>query len=234
MSRPFLTAEWRSLVMLNYRIDPGHLANYLPRGVELDLWNDEALVSMVGFLFLKTRLLGIPIPFHRNFEEVNLRFYVRRRAGDEWRRGVCFIRELVPRRAIAWTARAIYNEPYLGVPMRHRIGDGSFSYSWKYQGRWHSLGASVTGDPSPLAEGSEEEFIFEHYWGYTRQRDGSTLEYQVEHPRWRAWKAGHSWMDVDVCRLYGEAFVEALTAEPRSVFVAEGSPVVVRSARRLE
>jgi uncharacterized protein YqjF (DUF2071 family) len=230
-SRPrFLTAEWRSLVMLNYTVDPAILAPYVPRGVELDLWQSEAIVSMVGFLFLETRLLGVPLPFHCDFEEVNLRFYVRRRVGDEWRRGVTFIRELVPRRAIAWTARLVYNEPYLALPMRHRIADGEYEFSWKFAHAWHRLGATVRGEPLPIAPGSEQDFIFEHYWGYTRQRDGGTVEYEVEHPRWRTWTAERSWLDCDAPALYGESFTAPLAHPPHSAFVAEGSPVCVRRA----
>ena len=220
--------------MLNYVVDPAILAAHVPCGTELDLWQGEALVSMVGFRFLQTRLLGVPVPFHRDFEEVNLRFYVRRCVDGEWRRGVTFIRELVPRRAIAWTARAIYNEPYLALPMRHRIADGEFEFSWKFAGAWHRLGAAVCGEPEPMAPGSEAEFIFEHYWGYTRQRDGGTVEYAVEHPRWRAWTAERSWIECDVGALYGAPFVAPLSGAPRSAFVAEGSPVTVRRAVRIE
>ena len=234
MPRIFLTAEWRSLVMLNYAIDPGVLAEHLPRGLELDLWEGEALVSMVGFQFLKTRVLGVAVPLHQNCEEVNLRFYVRRRTPDGWQRGVVFVSEIVPRAAIALTARAFYNEPYRAMPMRHRIGGGEFSYAWKFHGRWHSLGACVSGEPQPLAPGSAEEFIFEHYWGYTRQRDGGTVEYQVEHPRWRVWTAERAHLDCDIAALYGPAFVPALSAAPRSAFVAEGSPVLVRRGVRVE
>ena len=234
MPRIFLTAEWRSLVMLNYAIDPGVLAGYLPRGLELDLWRGGALVSMVGFLFLKTRVLGVPVPFHQDFEEVNLRFYVRRRTPDGWRRGVVFVSEIVPRTAIAVTARAFYNEPYRAMPMRHRIGGGEFSYSWKFHGRWHSLGARVSGEPQPLVPGSAEEFIFEHYWGCTRQRDGGTVEYEVGHPAWRVWTAKSAQLDCDIAALYGPAFVPALSAVPSSAFVAEGSPVIVRRGVRVE
>ncbi len=184
-------------------------------------------------MFLQTRVLGLPVPFHRDFEEVNLRFYVRRRAEDGWRRGVAFIRELVPRRAIAWTARAIYNEPYLAVPMRHRREAGELEYSWRHQRQWQSLGATMKGDSREMAIGSEEEFIFEHYWGYTQQRDGGTVEYEVEHPRWRVWNAERSWVQCDVRALYGEPFVQALSAPAHSAYVAEGSPVAVRVARRL-
>ena len=229
----FLSAEWRSLVMLNYTVDPALLAPHLPRGVELDWWQGEAVVSMVGFLFLDTHLLGMPVPFHRDFEEVNLRFYVRRRVGGEWRRGVTFLRELVPRRAIAWTARAIYNEPYLALPMHHRVESGLCEFAWEYQRARHRLGATFCGEPQLIAVGSEEEFIFEHYWGYTRQRDGGTVEYEVEHPRWRAWTAERHWFESDVAALYGAPFAAPLARSPRSAFVAEGSPVTVRRAVRI-
>jgi uncharacterized protein YqjF (DUF2071 family) len=234
----FLTAEWRSLVMINYAVDPAVLASYLPRGVELDPWQNEALVSMVGFLFLRTRVLGMPIPFHQNFEEVNLRFYVRRRTNGGWQRGVVFIREIVPRRAIAAVARVVYHEPYLALPMRHRVppmgaGAGTFEFAWRFRGRWQALGAETTGAPSLLAPGSAEEFIFEHYWGYTRQRDGGTVEYQVEHAPWRVWPTVRAWLDCDVAALYGAPFAGALAAAPRSAFVAEGSPVLVRRGVRL-
>ena len=117
VSRSFLTAEWRHLAMLNFAVDPKLLEPLIPPGTELDFHDGETFVSVVGFMFLRTRLVGLPIPFHRNFEEVNLRFYVRRRAPEGWRRGVVFVRELVPRRAIAFVARVFYDEPYLGEPV---------------------------------------------------------------------------------------------------------------------
>src|SRR5206468_6521150 len=133
-----------------------------------------------GFLFTDTRVLGVPVLFHRHFEEVNLRFYVRSRGPDGWRRGVAFVKEIVPRRLIAWVARTLYNENYVAMPMRHQRTPGSVRYAWYHAGRWQHLSAARAGDPQPLTSGSEAEFITEHYWGYVRQRDGSTLEYQVE------------------------------------------------------
>lgn len=232
----FLTAEWRHLVMLNYEADPRLLAPLVPRGVELDSWGGMHFVSVVGFLFLNTRLLGVPVPFHRNFEEVNLRFYVRRRAPEGWRRGVVFIREFVPRAAIASIARLVYNEPYLALPMRHTLTQGvalSACYKWRTGGRWHQLSATTRGALQPTAPGSQEEFITEHYWGYTAQRDGSTVEYQVEHPRWPAWQVAECALDCDVAALYGPQFTACLGARPCSAFVAEGSPVTVRRGQRI-
>jgi uncharacterized protein YqjF (DUF2071 family) len=232
----FLSAEWRYLAMLNYEIDPSILEPYLPPGTELDMWQSKTLVSMVGFLFLNTRLLSIPIPFHTNFEEVNLRFYVRRRAGEGWRRGVVFIKEIVPKPAIAFVARLIYNENYVAMPMRHFIEQDqtglSVEYGWRFDQRWHHLKVKTEGAPQPLAPASEEAFITEHYWGYARQKDGGGAEYRVEHPRWRVWQVRECEFICDVAALYGPAFVTALQAKPSSAFLAEGSAVIVRRGLR--
>jgi uncharacterized protein YqjF (DUF2071 family) len=234
----FLTAEWRSLVMVNYAVDPAILNRHLPRGVELDLWQGEALVSMVGFRFLRTRVMGIAVPFHQDFDEVNLRFYVRKPVeGGGWQRGVVFVREIVPKHMIALVARVFYNEPYIGLPMRHRIPEmgagGRFEYGWRFRGTWCGLGAETTGEPATLVAGGAEEFIFEHYWGYTRQRDGGTAEYQVEHAPWRVWQTSKAWLDGELSALYGAEFGDVLRQEPRSAFVADGSGVLVRRGIKL-
>ena len=237
--RVFLTAEWRWLVMLNYEIDPAHLAPFLPRGTTLDLWRDRALVSIVGFQFLRSAIAGLPLPFHQRFEEVNLRFYVRREAAGQLRRGVTFIRELVPRTAIALVARAAYNEPYTAVPMRSVTpppiaSAGRVEYAWKVRASWQHLTAEFHGAPNVPPANSEGSFIAEHYWGYGRARDGSTLEYEVSHPPWRIWSASTAEFTGDVAGLYGAGFVQALSAPPASAFVAEGSPVTVYRAVTLE
>ncbi|MEO5721840.1 MAG: DUF2071 domain-containing protein [Chthoniobacterales bacterium] len=234
--RAFLTAEWRHLAMLNYAIDPEILAPLVPAGTELDFHEGETFVSVVGFLFLQTRVLKVPIPLHRNFEEVNLRFYVRHRAADGWRRGVTFVRELVPRRAIATVARVFYEEPYLAVPMRHSLSHGpnelTAQYQWWRSGRWETLGMKVGGELRASAAGSHEEFITEHYWGYTKRRSG-TSEYGVEHVRWQLQAATEWTFDADVASLYGAQFVEPLRSKAVSAFIAEGSPVIVRQGARL-
>lgn len=227
----FLSAEWRNLVMLNYVIDPQLLEPWIPAGLELDLFGGEAFVSVVGFQFFKTRILGVPIPWHCNFEEVNLRFYVRRRAGQDWRRGVVFIRELVPRRLIALVARAVYGEPYQAVPMGHQIlrtpSVLRCEYWWERAGSYECLSAQGQGEPQAIGPGTLEEFITEHYWGYNSHGVGSR-EYQVEHPRWRVLSAGAYEFQADVEALYGKPFVSCLSVPPASAFIAEGSAVVVR------
>jgi hypothetical protein len=231
----FLKAEWRYLAILNFDVDPAVLSPLVPAGTELDSWEGRTVVSLVGFLFLKTRIFGIPVPFHRNFEEVNLRFYVRRKTSDGWRRAVVFVKELVPRFAIALTARALYGENYVAVPMSHRIGLANengeavrrVSYRWKASGRENSIQLMAQGESREIKPGSEEEFITEHYWGYTKRKQGRTLEYQVAHPRWRTWTAKNAEFSGEIEHLYGSQFVESLRVLPTSAFLADGSEVTV-------
>jgi uncharacterized protein len=236
MKNAFLTADWRQLAMLNFEVDPTVLRGLVPAGTELDSWNGRTLASLVGFLFLNTKVGGVPVPFHRSFTEVNLRFYVRRKAPEGWRRGVVFVKEIVPRAAVAAVARVIYDEPYVALPMRYDVkenGDGvSARYEWRFGKRWHFLEVRSTGEPRAIVPGSDEEFITEHYWGYTAHRRGGASEYQVEHPRWRVWTSQGCDFDCDVAGLYGHQFVESLSARPRSAFLVEGSPVTVRPGRR--
>jgi len=231
-TKVFLTAEWRYLAMLNYEITPATLAPFVPAGTELDFWDDKTYVSLVGFLFQNARVGGIPIPFHRNFEEVNLRFYVRRKADNGWRRGVVFVKELVPRRVVAFVARRFYNENYCALPMAHYIEKvqeevKSASYFWWPNGQENLLKVTVRGHTRQLVDGSLQEFITEHYWGYAKQRDGSTAEYRVEHPRWRIWGTQAAECHCDATNLYGESFRGLFDQPPASAFLADGSQVKV-------
>ena len=233
-SRIFLTAQWRHLAIFNYVVDPALLASRVPAGTEIDFLGDRTFVSLVGFRFVDTRLFGMPIPFHRHFDEVNLRFYVRCRDGSERRRGVVFIKELVPRWAVATVARVVYNEKYVSCPMTSAIaipdepdGVGSVEYAWRLGGE-HRMRAEIRGLPAPATPGSIEEFIIEHYWGYVVQRDRSTRQYRVEHPPWRVWAAEQVRFEGDPTLCYGPDFGAILKGPPHSALVAEGSPISVR------
>ena len=228
--------------MINYEIDPAILLPHVPRGTELDSWGGRTFVSLVGFRFLKTRIVGAPIPFHVNFEEINLRFYVRRKADDGWRRGVVFVKEIVPRMAIALTARWLYHENYVALPTAHSIQatpgpDGNIAwaqYSWTSRGQANSMRVVTRGPAVELADGSEEEFIAQHYWGYAKQRDGGSVEYSVEHPPWRRiWQCESGSFDGNAEQLYGAEFAETLRGKPSSAFLAEGSAVLVHKGRRI-
>lgn len=235
---PFLTARWEYLAMLNYTVDSALLLPRLPRGTVLDDWKGLHTVSLVAFLFKDTCVCGFKVPWHINFEEVNLRFYVKYLHQGVWRRGVVFINEIVPRFCIALVARLLYNEPYRCARMSHALtwNDSQLkqvSYSWGRGAGTCSLVADIKGDIEPLKADSEEEFITEHYWGYTRQRDGSTIEYPVEHPRWRIWSDISVTLGGEFDAVYSQPFADMLRAPPRSSFIAEGSAIKVFRGMRI-
>ncbi len=236
--RVFLTAAWHDLAMLNFEVEPLLLADLIPPGTELDNWNGTTFVSLVGFRFLKTEVCGFSIPFHRDFDEVNLRFYVRRREGTELRRGVVFIREIVPRWAIAFMARKLYNERYVALPMTHRKESRGESaafveYGWQSASGWNRMSLNIEGNSFLPDPGSLEQFITEHYWGYTLQSDGSTMEYRVEHPGWRVWQGCEAKFEGDTSELYGSELSMLLQTEPASAFLAEGSEITVYRGLKL-
>lgn len=237
MPKSFLTAEWRNLLMANYAVDPAVLKPYLPCSTELDTFNGTHYVSLVGFLFANTKLLGLSFPFHRTFEEVNLRFYVRYKEKGKWNRGVVFIKEIVPRKAISFIANTLYGEKYATHLMKHKwklTSEGfEVSYDWKVMDEWNYLKAVTEKEAVPLVEGSEEEFITEHYWGYTFINQGCSGTYQVLHPRWKVHKVISYEVKCDTELLYGPQFVNALSQQPSSVFLAEGSPIEVMKGTKI-
>jgi uncharacterized protein YqjF (DUF2071 family) len=243
--RPFLTARWINLVLLNFRLPAEVVASVIPAGLELDLHEGQAYVSVVGFAFQNVRVMGVPVFGHTRFDEINLRYYVKRTVGKEVRRGVVFIREIVPRRAVAIVANRLYNENYITRPMRSGIklagaelqqGD-TLEYAWRTrtegrEQRWNRLAARVASPLSAPWAGSLEEFIIEHYWGYVRGRDGCTHEYRVEHPTWRVGTTADVAWDCDLPATYELPFAEFLATPPASAIIADGSAVQVFRGRR--
>ncbi len=235
--RKFLTAEWRKLIIANYEIDPGLLSKYIPRGTELDIWNNKHYVSLVGFMFMKTKVLGIRVPFHTNSPEVNLRFYVRYKDGSEWKRGVVFISEIVPKPALSFVANTLYNEHYSTLPMKHEWKQEEnnlvVSYQWKKNGKWNKLEVSSQPEAIPLQAGTKEEFITQHFWGYTSVNNKKTAEYHVYHPRWNIYPVKGFEIDCDFEGLYGSDFAILKRQQPASIFLAEGSEISVYNKRVL-
>lgn len=228
--RPFLSAQWRKLLLINYAVDPSLLAPYLPFKTELDLWNGQCYVSLVGFLFTNVQLKGIAVPFHTTFEEVNLRFYVKYHTGSEWKRGVVFIKEIVPLPALTFVANTIYKEKYQTMPMRHSWNGTDqleVSYDWYCNQHWNHIKVFAAPKAEEISPQSEEEFITEHYWGYTRINDRTTGEYEVQHPRWKTYDVQHHEICVDFKSTYGEAFDALQHLKIASVMLAEGSPIAV-------
>lgn len=237
-NRVFLSAEWRDLVMLNYEVDRTLLEDYVPPGTVLDSFEGRTYVTLVAFQFRHTKLFGsLAIPFHANFDEVNLRFYVRRNDGNEDRRGVVFIAEIVPRWAVAKFARLAYGENYVCLPMKHRINMNGAAktaeYGWQLNGAWCRIFAETSAVPTHPADGSLEQFITEHYWGYSAQRNGDALEYHVSHVPWNVWTSSAAGFEGDTGSLYGLELGKVLQRRPDSAFIAGGSPVIVSKGTRI-
>ena len=233
----FLTAEWRKLAIANYIIDPQILQPFIPYKTELDLWNGKCYVSLVGFRFINTKLRGFSIPFHRHFEEVNLRFYVRYKDADGWKRGVTFIKEIVPKRALSFVANTIYKEKYITLPTKHSwISENDLlkvSYHWKFRKDWNDFSVIAVNSPKAIEANTEEEFITEHYWGYTQINDSCTSEYGVEHPRWQIYPVSDYSISVEYDKIYGKQFKFLNDAIPASVMLAEGSEICVRAVSKI-
>ena len=225
--RKFLAAEWRDLIMANYEVDPTLLADRLPHGTELDLHGGRCFVSLVGFMFLNTRVLGLPIPYHVNFEEVNLRFYVKREMPHETRRGVVFVKEIVPRAAIALVARILYGEPYECWRMKNSRSERGVEYSWRRSNSDNRMAVTTGENIGVPANGSHGEFIIEHYWGYTKRGSDRTDEYKVEHPKWEVRNIESSEIDVDFGGVYGSEFAVLRETKPYSMVFAKGSGLAV-------
>ena len=219
--------------MANYEVDPSLLANRVPSGTEFDLWKGKCFVSLVGFMFLDTRVLGVPIPFHVNFEEVNLRYYVKRAADGDLRRAVCFVKEIVPRFAISTVARVLYGEPYECWNMSHECTNKRVSYAWSKHNFNNNLSVEVDENLGVPDANSHGEFIIEHYWGYTKRNGGRLDEYKVEHPKWELFSVKNEKIDVDFGNTYGGEFAFLDDEKPYSILLAKGSEVAVYKGKRI-
>ena len=231
MTDTFLSARWENLIMANYEVNPDVLTPYLPYGVDLDFHNNKTYVSLVGFMFKKTSLFNIPIPFLGTFEEINLRFYVKRVEGDTIKRGVVFINETVPFKSVAWLANKLYKEHYIAIPTKNTIAinDSSknISYQWKINNEWNDIVVTAAKEPEQMLSGSIEEFIFEHYYGYTKVNNKLSQEYKVNHPRWQVNKVLEYSIHCDFKSMYGDDFSFLSNHKPDSVLIAEGSSITV-------
>lgn len=226
----FLTANWKHLILANYQVDPQILTPFLPQKTTLDTFEGKTWLSLVGFLFDQTRVLGIPFPTLTRFEEVNLRFYVCPQY-DTSIRGVSFIQEIVPRPVIPFIANRFFHENYVRYPMTHEHQHPHFSYTWN-SGVENKLSLRITSNTKLPEENSIEEFITEHYWGYSKGSKHCT-EYQVQHPQWNCCIAQDVEVNVDFKSTYGNAFEFLNHCEPDNVIYARGSQISVSFPRKL-
>ena len=233
----FLTAEWNNLVMINYEINPKILEKYVPNGTELDFFDNKCYISFIGFMFEKVRVLGIKIPFHSDFEEVNLRFYVKRYENGIWKRGAVFISEIVPKASITLVANTLYHEHYSTLPMKHEIlekeNSKMFQYQWKIANNWNKIEIETNKNPIEIKINSEAEFITEHYFGYTKVNEKTTFEYEVRHPRWQQLEVIKNNSKINFEQVYGQEFAFVKDLKPTSIFLAIGSAISIEGKKRI-
>ena len=234
----FLTASWKKLCFANYAVDPAILKPYLPAHTELDFYEGKCYVSLVGFLFDDVKLKGISIPFHKRFEEVNLRFYVKHFDGKKWKRGTVFISEIVNKPAIAWVANTLYNENYSVFKMHYKHDltseENFFSYGVFYEDSWQLLQVTTAPTPEVYASGGIISFITEHFWGYSIKDSLNTWEYEVTHPIWKSYKILDSEILFDFGGIYGSAFEDLSHRQPDSIQCMEGSPITIEGKKRIK
>ncbi len=235
MKKIFLRASWENLVMANYEVDPSILKPYLPKGVELDYYKYKTYVSLVGFMFKKTSLFGIPIPFFGSFEEINLRFYVKRVVGNKVKKGVVFINETVPFKIVALLANKLYKEHYISIPTKNSLVLNTISsnivYEWEKNKQWNSISVNADKAKQKIESGSMEEFIFERYFGFTKLDKDNSQEYRIAHPKWMTSNILNHEISCDFGAMYGVTFAHLNSQKPDSVFLAEGSKVTINWLR---
>lgn len=229
--QPAIHADWKKLLLANYVIDPDILKPFIPFQTELALWQGKCYISLVGFRFLKVRIGGVPVPFHTNFNEVNLRFYVRRLSGHIWHYGVVFIKEIVALPVVTFVANTFFSEHYETLPLHHNIHHAkealSVSYRWK-KDIWHSMHIESGPNPSLIEDNTAEEFLTSQHWGYSKVNEEKTIEYSVEHPRWSVYPTINYQIRTDFEKAYGQKFGFLNQTQPESVFLTEGSAIILK------
>lgn len=224
--KTLMTAYWTNLLTATYEADRSLLNEFLPAGTELNTWNGKYLMSIVAFIFSKPRVLNIPAPVYRSFEEINLRFYVRRKENNNWKKGVVFIREIAPARLIGLSAKWLYKENFISLPLKHEFHTNDdlqyINYACKVKNKWGQLNITCAAkefDPEP---GCIEGFIRDHYWGYTKNKNDRTAEFSIEHSSWKIYPATHFALNMNIGEIYGPGFTDYFDQKPVSVFLMDG------------
>ncbi|WP_424494544.1 YqjF family protein [Salinimicrobium sp. GXAS 041] len=224
-----LTAEWKNLVFANYTVPPQLIEKYLPAHTKPDFYNGKCYLSLVGFQFKNVKVANLKIPFNNDFEEINLRFYVKRFDGAKWRKGVIFISQIADKAALNTLANVLFQENYQKLVTKQHISEDDTSinarYSWRFKDEWQHLEAKSGIVASPFQENSEEEFLMDRPWGYGKRNNEETNEYKVSHPDWPIFEVEEYSVKVDFSLLFGPEFNILSSATPKSVILAEGSTV---------
>lgn len=227
-----LTCKWKKLAFANYIVPPEVVEKHLPPFTEIDYFNENCFVSLVGFQFKDVEIAGIKVPFHTDFEEINLRFYVKRFDGENWRKGTVFLSEIADKVALSTLANSLLRENYKTLPtkqeVRKQANEWKAGYFWQFNSTWQYIKVTADATPLPTKKGSETEFIIHRLWGYGKHNEEVTNEYNISHPRWNTYKIKDYSVNVDFAKIFGPEFSILGAATPHSVILAEGSSISVK------
>ena len=225
--KTLLTAYWTNLLAATFEADETLLNKFLPRGTELNTWHGKYLISIVAFMFSKPAILNISAPFYRSFEEINLRFYVRYKENDQWKKGVVFIKEIAPARIIGLTAGWLYQENFIYLPLKHKFYANNkcqyISYSCKVKNQWGHLNMVCSSKDNEPGSERVQTFVRDHYWGYTKKSNNNTAEFLIEHRLWKIYQATDYDLNLNIGEIYGKDFTDLFLQKPISVILMDGS-----------
>jgi len=238
MQTHFLRAEWNNLILANYIVPKELLLPYLPFKTELDFFEGNAYVSLVGFQFLNTKVFGFSVPMHVNFEKVNFRFYVKYNDHGFIKRGVVFIKEIVPKIGISLIVNNFYTEKYATMNMKHFNMDNGENleagYEWSYKNKWNKLSAVANKRSKKILRDSCESFFTDHYWYYLKMSNARTYEYNIEHTPWETLKVASYNVECDFKAIYGEEFAFLNNTDPVTVLMTKGSEIRIYNKKIIE
>lgn len=222
---------------MNYIISPEILENYLPAYTIIDYFKGNCFTSLVGFPFRNVEIAGMKIPFYTDFEEINLRFYVKRFDGTTWRKGTVFISEIANKSALKFLANSFLHEKYQTLETRQEIKENSelieTKYSWRTWMNWQFLNLISEKPSESVAEGTEAHFIMDRSSGYQKYDTATTNEYGISHPKWNIYPIRSFDINVDFEESFDSNFPVLNETLPHSVILARGSSVAVKQINKI-
>ena len=228
-------AEWREIVVINFEIDPKLLRNFIPPKTELDFFNETSFVTLMARACKNVKPYGWPIVFAKSIDQILLRFYVKRKVGDTWRRGVCLIRDYLPKRKASFFLNWMFKHSFTQVPIKRTSSNfesglptqlPTVEYQWTTGDYVNHIKVNARSQMRQQEQETKESFVLDHHYGYT-VKEGKTYEYYVEYSPWAMWDAQSGSFDCDTENVFGRPFVRALKQRPASVFLARGSDVII-------
>jgi hypothetical protein len=223
-----MTASWKRLINMTYAVSPELLLPHVPAGVTLDCIDGKAFVGLVPFSFENVTMNRLRIPFHQSFPEINLRFYVKHRLG----RGVVFLRECAPKRAVVWLARKKYNEPYCCKKMKEKVRmftDGTFSVAHSLWSNGIKNTVEVTARTTPVFpdKNSSAHYFKELELGFGIAHNKQTMLYRIHHPEWEVFPVVSYALNMNFGAVFGEKWAFLSAEKPLDVSLVKGSAVTV-------